>query len=91
MEIRVGDKVEWTSQALGYYKTKRGTVLALIPAGKDIYDVCPEMLNVPKSRKKWADDVSKFDRALVEVPRKKAPLYYAARLAWLKRVEEDEE
>lgn len=75
--MKVGDTVVWESQALGYYKVKRGTVIALVPAGVHIAEIWPEALKLPKSRKNWSDDVSKFDRAIVEVPRKKVPLYYA--------------
>jgi len=33
MPFRVGDEVEWTSQAGGYRKTKRGVVMAVVPPG----------------------------------------------------------
>jgi len=85
MKIQVGDTVTWESQAMGRWKVKRGTVIALVPAGVHIAEIWPEALKLPKSRRKWSDDVSKFDRAIVEVPRKKVPLYYAPRLSWLKR------
>ena len=32
-ELSVGDKVEWTSQASGYVRTKSGTVREVVPAG----------------------------------------------------------
>jgi len=30
----VGDEVEWTSQAAGITRTKRGTVIEVVPAGQ---------------------------------------------------------
>lgn len=32
--FKVGEQVTWTSQAQGYQKTKTGTVVAVVPAGK---------------------------------------------------------
>ena len=36
-KFRAGEKVEWTSQAGGYTKTKTGVILVVVPAG-----VCPK-------------------------------------------------
>jgi hypothetical protein len=32
---RVGDRVEWTSQAGGHARTKRGVVIEVVPPGRD--------------------------------------------------------
>lgn len=45
MRFKVGDRVEWTSQAAGVSKTKVGEVEMLIPAGKR-----PEMKDVGNIR-----------------------------------------
>lgn len=34
-KLRIGDTVEWTSQSAGIAKTKRGTVVSVLPPGKD--------------------------------------------------------
>jgi hypothetical protein len=33
--MKVGDKVVWTSQAAGYTRTKRGVIIAVVPAKND--------------------------------------------------------
>lgn len=87
MQVKVGDTVTWESQALGYYKVKRGTVIAIVPAGVHIAEIWPEAMKLPKARKKWSDDVSRFDRAVVEVMREsgRGCDYYAPRLSMLQR------
>lgn len=37
-KLKVGDKVEWSSSAAGSTKTKRGTVVEVIPAGRHWQD-----------------------------------------------------
>jgi len=39
MALKVESKVSWSSQAQGYWVEKKGTVLAVVPAGKRVYDV----------------------------------------------------
>jgi len=34
MVFKIGDEVEWTSQARGSMKTKRGEIFAIVPAGQ---------------------------------------------------------
>jgi hypothetical protein len=34
MTFKKGDKVKWTSQSSGYWKTKEGIISALVPAGQ---------------------------------------------------------
>lgn len=84
--VEVGDFVEWTSQSGGTRKTKRGIVIAVIPAKRPVFPHLPSGL--PKSRIKVGSEFSKFDRALVEVPRKtgRGSDYYAPRIKWLKKV-----
>lgn len=35
LSMKVGDEVTWTSQAGGYTRTKRGTIVAVVPARRD--------------------------------------------------------
>lgn len=35
MAFKVGDAVEWTSQAGGFARTKRGEVIEVVPPGRD--------------------------------------------------------
>lgn len=88
VEMNVGDMVTWTSQAMGIWKEKRGQIIAIVPAGESIEKVWPQAKEIPKARRKWADDISKNDRAIVEVPRAsgRGCDYYAPRLAMLKRI-----
>ena len=91
-ELKPGDIVEWTSQSAGSWKTKRGKVLAIVKKGETKeFDF---LRNCPGSRVKFATDgssiaPSRFDRAVVEVPRRgKSRLcdYYAPRIEWLRKV-----
>lgn len=95
--IRVGDFVRWTSQSGGFWKEKRGRVLAIVPAGQRVDKVWAIPDNLPQSRMKWsraqtADgqwvaDISSHDRAVVEVPRPNGRVsdYYAPRLSTLEK------
>lgn len=38
-QFAVGDKVQWTSQAGGYTKTKTGTVMVVVPAQTSPHEV----------------------------------------------------
>jgi hypothetical protein len=40
--MKVGDRVQWTSQSLGFTTTKRGTVIAVVPAGRQASFFLPE-------------------------------------------------
>ncbi|HHY67878.1 MAG TPA: hypothetical protein GX517_11930 [Alicyclobacillus sp.] len=98
--IRVDDIVEWESQSQGFWKTKKGRVLAIVPAGRRIEDVWRTTEEIPKSRMKWTliesedgtlvSEVSRFDRAVVEVPRASGKVceYYAPRLTMLRKCDE---
>lgn len=93
MKIQTDDTVVWKSQAQGVWKEKRGRVIAIVPAGArvdEIFEkVCVNFHEIPKSRRKWADLVSRYDRAIVEVPRKsgRGCDYYAPRLSMLRKEE----
>lgn len=63
--IKVGDKVTWESQAQGSWTEKRGTVLAIVPAGENVIALIPK--TAKKSHAKISSSVSKCDRALVAV------------------------
>jgi len=41
MKLKIGDSVTWTSQALGFEKTKNGVVVAVAPSGADRLDSSP--------------------------------------------------
>jgi len=36
--MKVGDRVQWTSQSQGYEKEKVGVIVEIVPAGKRIVD-----------------------------------------------------
>ncbi len=61
----VGDKVTWTSQALGCWKEKSGIVIAEIPVGTSAMQYVPK--TAKKSHIKFADKSSN-ERMLVAVP-----------------------
>lgn len=63
--MKVGDKVTWTSQALGCWTEKSGTVIAEIPSGASAMQYIPE--TAKKSHIKFKD-ISEVDRVLVAVP-----------------------
>jgi len=68
-KFKVGDIIEWTSQAGGHTKAKRGTVVAVLPSMEDAYErlklvgVNTLLANVHAGRKSF------FPRYLVEVKR----------------------
>jgi hypothetical protein len=66
LDYAVGDTVEWTSQAGGITKTKRGKVLKFIPPERDAFMLTPPgtFLSQLKGQR-----YSLIPRALVEVPR----------------------
>lgn len=65
-EVRVGDKVTWTSQSGGSWKEKTGEVIAEIPAGESAMRHLPDYIK--KSHIKFCKDFSTYDRVLVAVP-----------------------
>lgn len=88
VEIKPGDTVEWRSQAAGSWKTKKGKVIAYVPAGQSAYIHIPP--GTPKSRIKGDVDVSVVDRFLVQVPRStgRGYDYYTPRAKYVKKVNE---
>lgn len=58
-------QVTWTSQALGCWIEKSGTVIAAIPSGTSAMQYVPE--TAKKSHVKFKD-ISGMDRVLVAVP-----------------------
>lgn len=64
--MKVGDKVTWTSQALGCEKTKTGVIIAEIPARNKAKRHIPS--GAKKSHIKFDTDCSIYDRMLVAVP-----------------------
>lgn len=64
--MKVGDKVTWTSQAMGSEKTKTGVIISEIPAGHKAKQHVPK--TAKKSHIKFDTDCSIYDRMLVAVP-----------------------
>lgn len=64
--MNIGDTVTWTSQAMGCEKTKKGTVIAEIPAKISVRKHIPP--TAKKSHIKFDNDKSVCDRILVAVP-----------------------
>lgn len=84
--MEIGQTVTWTSQAMGCEKTKRGKVLAVISAGESAKTLIPA--TAKKSHIKFCNDISKFDRLLVEVPTGKDESikhYYTPKLSMIER------
>lgn len=46
--MKVGNTVEWTSQARGITKTKTGVLLAVVPANTDLQSVIAKKVNTKK-------------------------------------------
>ena len=63
--MKIGEKITWTSQAMGCEKTKTGVIIAEIPAGTDARKYVPE--TAKKSHIKFSEE-SIYDRVLVAVP-----------------------
>lgn len=59
-----GTRVEWDSQAGGYWKRKRGIVIAHIPAGDDAIEI---LVDADESGRVMGQRVSVVDRYLVRV------------------------
>ena len=81
--ISIGDTVTWESQARGLRKEKRGTVVAIVPAGQDVDKLVPD--DEPISHRNYTT-VMDCDRALVAVPAGAyggLTHYYAPRLSVL--------
>ncbi len=84
----VGNKVNWTSQSQGSEKTKQGTIIAIVPAGRSVKTALKELYGeIPVSRIKVAEMTVTYLRILVEVPRKGRSVkadYYCPRESSLK-------
>ena len=81
-----GQEVTWTSQAVGSERTKTGTVIAAVPAGKSVRKLVPP--DTKRSHIKYDRDVSIYDRILVAVPDGKdgqITHYYAPRASVVAR------
>ena len=63
--MKVGDKVTWTSQALGCWTEKSGMVIAEISSGTSAMQYVPK--TAKKSHVKFKD-ASAVDRVLIAVP-----------------------
>lgn len=63
--MKAGDKVKWTSQALGCWTEKSGNLIAGIPAGENAMQYVPK--TAKKSHIKFKP-VSAVDRMLIAVP-----------------------
>lgn len=84
--MQIGQSVTWTSQAMGCEKTKTGEVLAIIPAGQSVKPFIP--VSAKKSHIKGCNDISQFDRVLVEVLAGKdgsIKHYYTPKLSMIER------
>lgn len=64
-----GTMVTWESHGMGFSRRKTGTVIALIPAGVDPVEVCPELRAVPRSRVKFDLRPATVDRYVIRVYR----------------------
>ena len=40
--MKIGDQVTWTSESQGVIKTKRGVIVAVVPAHTDPYECVPD-------------------------------------------------
>jgi len=91
MELRAGQKATWSSQAGGHWKTKTGTLVAIVPPHRSAYRYLPAKL--PRSRRKFDVNYSEIERAVVEVPRDDGSGitdFYAPRLSQLRPAEKQE-
>lgn len=64
--MKAGDKVVWRSQAMGCAKTKKGTVVAEVPAEYSAMVHIPDATRA--SHIKFSVDKSANDRVLIAVP-----------------------
>jgi hypothetical protein len=44
--MQIGDEVEWTSQAKGSSRTKRGMIVVIVPAGRNVRELVPAGMKV---------------------------------------------
>lgn len=78
-----GDEVRWFSQAGGYWKEKRGTVVAYLPPG----EAASEFVDRSEWSKITGGWTSTIERYLVRVQTGKAAYrYYTPRASVLERV-----
>lgn len=64
--MKAGDYVKWESQAGGSWKEKKGTVVAIVPARKNVWKFVPK--SAKKSHIKFDTSIGLMDRILVAVP-----------------------
>lgn len=83
--FKVGQRVEWTSQAAGSTKTKKGAIHAIVPQGTDAFLFIPE--GVSRSRIKFDTHYADEIRFIVAVPRGAAVDYYCPRRSQLQVAE----
>lgn len=62
--IGVGSRVRWNSALRGGWRSFRGVVRAIVPAGESPDKYCPPHVRV--SQKKWGRVSVRWDHALVE-------------------------
>jgi len=66
-KFKVGDSIEWTSQAGGFARKKRGTVVAVLSKQEDAYEALTKLGIESKLANVHAQRSSFFPRYLVEV------------------------
>ncbi len=64
--IHVGDKVEWPRYTADGITKHKGTVLAYVKYGQNIYDVCAKN-NIAIERPQFGSDISINNRCVVEI------------------------
>ncbi len=66
--FKVGDKVEWESQAVASWTIKRGKVVAVVPAGRFPTDILTAINKFWKTMFDWPTLTRNHESYLVEVP-----------------------
>lgn len=72
--IEVGKEVVWKNKGAGREITRKGTVVAMVPAGDDADFLLPD--NVKVNHIKYTSSVSAKDRVMVAVPSGNIMHYY---------------
>jgi len=92
--IARGALVDWTSHGGGWPTRKEGRVVALVPAGVDPLEICPELRSVPKSRIKFDMRPAAVDRYVIRVFKTSRHgglvYYYGPRADFLERAVADD-
>lgn len=80
--IPIGTEVEWTSQSQGWWKAKRGIVIAHLEPGQRLSQVIPP--GTPRSRIR-GEEISTRRRYVVAVrrPNGRVTYYYTPVAEWL--------